>query len=126
MACNDDGSIALKGEDLMKIVAINGSPRKDGNTAKLLKKATEDHKDTDLVYYDLVDMRIKDCIACMHCKKHNECSIKDDMTQIYRDREDNNAPRMSTHDHINRTAICRLAAGRYQYNPRYSHHILNA
>ncbi len=69
----------------MKIVAINGSPRKDGNTAKLLKKATEDHKDTDLVYYDLVDMRIKDCIACMHCKKHDECSIKDDMTQIYQD-----------------------------------------
>jgi multimeric flavodoxin WrbA len=85
MACNDDGPIARNGEDWMKIVAINGSPRKDGNTAKLLKKATEDHKDTDLVYYDLVDMRIKDCIACMHCKKHDECSIKDDMTKIYQD-----------------------------------------
>jgi multimeric flavodoxin WrbA len=75
----------VEGVDWMKIVAINGSPRKDGNTAKLLRKATEDHKDTDLVYYDLADLKIKDCIACMHCKKNDECSIKDDMTQIYRD-----------------------------------------
>jgi multimeric flavodoxin WrbA len=72
----------------MKIVAINGSPRKEGNTAKLLKKATEDHKDVDLVYYDLVDMKVRDCIACMHCKSHDECSIKDDMTRIYQDLRD--------------------------------------
>lgn len=69
----------------MKIVAINGSPRKDGNTAKLLKKFTEEHAGIDLVYYDLVDMKIKDCIACMHCKSHDACSIKDDMTKIYKD-----------------------------------------
>ena len=48
------------------------------------------------------------------------------LTQIYRDREDNNAPRMSPSDHINRTAVCRLAARRYQYNPRYPHYFLNA
>jgi len=67
----------------MKIVAINGSPRKEGNTAKLLKAITEEHKDTDLVYFDLSEMKIKDCIACMHCKTHDSCSIKDDMTKIY-------------------------------------------
>lgn len=67
----------------MKIVAINGSPRKEGNTAALLKAVVAEHKDIDLVYFDLVDMKIKDCIACMHCKKHDSCSIKDDMTKIY-------------------------------------------
>ena len=67
----------------MKIVAINGSPRKEGNTAALLKAITEEHKDTDLVYFDLSEMKIKDCIACMHCKTHDSCSIKDDMGKIY-------------------------------------------
>lgn len=70
---------------MTKIVAINGSPRKEGNTAKLLREATAEHRDTDLVYYDLVDMKIKDCVACMHCKKFDECAIKDDMSRIYKD-----------------------------------------
>ncbi|MFA5312730.1 MAG: flavodoxin family protein [Methanomassiliicoccales archaeon] len=67
----------------MKIVAINGSPRKEGNTAALLKAVVAEHKDVDLIYFDLVDMKIKDCIACMHCKTHDSCSIKDDMSKIY-------------------------------------------
>jgi multimeric flavodoxin WrbA len=69
----------------MKIVAINGSPRKEGNTATLLRNVTAEHKDTDLVFYDLVDMKVRDCNACMHCKTHDECAIKDDMTRIYHD-----------------------------------------
>jgi multimeric flavodoxin WrbA len=68
----------------MKVVVLNGSPRKDGNTAKLLKKATEDHAGVDLRYFDLVDMKIKPCISCMHCKTHGSCSIKDDMEKIYK------------------------------------------
>lgn len=67
----------------MKIVAINGSPRKEGNTAALIKAMVEEHEDTDLVYFDLIDMKIKDCIACMNCKTHDSCSIKDDMGKIY-------------------------------------------
>ncbi|MDW5563259.1 MAG: flavodoxin family protein [Methanomassiliicoccus sp.] len=67
----------------MKVVVLNGSPRKDGNTAALLKKMTEDHADVDLKYFDLVDMKIKPCISCMYCKTHELCSIKDDMNKVY-------------------------------------------
>jgi multimeric flavodoxin WrbA len=35
------------------VVVLNGSPRKDGNTAALLKRATEDHASVDLKYFDL-------------------------------------------------------------------------
>ncbi len=73
---------------IMKIVVLNGSPRKDGNTAALLKKATEDHAEVDLKYFDLVDMKIKPCISCMYCKTHPLCSIKDDMNKIYKAVED--------------------------------------
>ncbi|OPY31141.1 MAG: Iron-sulfur flavoprotein [Methanomassiliicoccales archaeon PtaU1.Bin124] len=68
----------------MKIVAINGSPRKEGNTAALLKAVVEEHKDTDLVYFDLADLKVKDCTSCWYCKTHESCSIKDDMTKIYK------------------------------------------
>jgi multimeric flavodoxin WrbA len=33
-------------------------------------------------YYNLVDLDIKDCKACMKCKKENCCSQKDDMESI--------------------------------------------
>jgi multimeric flavodoxin WrbA len=69
----------------MKVLALNGSPRKEGNTARILRKATEEHKDVDLRYHDLVDLRVRDCISCFHCKKHDSCSIRDDMTLIYQD-----------------------------------------
>jgi multimeric flavodoxin WrbA len=69
----------------MKVLVLNGSPRKNGNTATLLRKITEEHRDVDLKYYDLVDLCVKDCIACFHCKKHDACAVKDDMTQIYKD-----------------------------------------
>jgi multimeric flavodoxin WrbA len=69
----------------MKILALNGSPRKDGNTATLLKKITEDHHGADLRYRDLVDLSVKDCISCFQCKKKDACAIDDDMTRIYKD-----------------------------------------
>lgn len=68
----------------MRILAINGSPRKDGNTAKLLKEITKDHVDVDLDYFDLNDLKIKDCQGCYFCKKNDACAIKDDMQRLYK------------------------------------------
>jgi multimeric flavodoxin WrbA len=68
----------------MKILALNASPRKDGNTAKMLKEMTKDHADVDLEYFDLYPMNIKDCQACFYCKKHDGCAIKDDMQGLYK------------------------------------------
>ncbi|MCU0860918.1 MAG: flavodoxin family protein [Methanomassiliicoccales archaeon] len=69
----------------MKVLALNGSPRKEGNTARILRKSVEEHEDVDLRYHDLVDLKIRDCISCRHCKTHDSCSIRDDMTIIYQD-----------------------------------------
>jgi len=68
----------------MKILALNGSPRKEGNTATLLKEMTKDHADVDLDYYNLNELKIKDCQACFYCKKNDACAIKDDMQVLYK------------------------------------------
>lgn len=68
----------------MRILAINGSPRKDGNTARLLKEITKDHADVDLDYYNLNELKIKDCQACFYCKKNDACAVKDDMQLLYK------------------------------------------
>jgi len=68
----------------MRILAINGSPRKNGNTATLLREMTKDHADVDLDYFDLNDLKVRDCQACYFCKKNDACAIKDDMQMLYK------------------------------------------
>ena len=54
----------------MKVIAINGSPRKKWNTAILLEKALEgaasQGADTELVH--LYDLDFKGCSSCFSCK----------------------------------------------------------
>jgi multimeric flavodoxin WrbA len=69
----------------MKVIAIVGSPRKNGNTEILtsytLKAIAEEGLDTELVR--LAGLDIKPCNACMVCAKEEQCSIKDDLFPIY-------------------------------------------
>lgn len=66
----------------MKVVAFNGSARKDGNTAILVRKAFQELEqegvETELV--QLSEMKIKPCLACYRCfeNKNQHCSIEDD------------------------------------------------
>jgi len=67
----------------MKVVAFNGSARKDGNTAILIghvfKELEKEGVETELV--QLAGSRIHGCIACMKCfeNKDQRCSVKDDI-----------------------------------------------
>jgi len=67
----------------MKVVAFNGSARKDGNTAILIRhvfgELAKEDIDTELV--QLSGRGIHGCIACMKCfeNKDQRCSVKDDM-----------------------------------------------
>jgi multimeric flavodoxin WrbA len=67
----------------MKAVAINGSPRRGGNTEMLLKKAlaplVDAGWDTELI--QLGGTPIRGCLACYQCfeKKNHRCSQKDDL-----------------------------------------------
>lgn len=72
----------------MKLIAINGSPRRNGNTATLLHKALEGAAaagaETECI--DLYTLNYKGCISCFSCKRkdkeHGHCAIKDDLTPI--------------------------------------------
>jgi multimeric flavodoxin WrbA len=73
----------------MKIIAINGSPRKKWNTATLLEKALEgaaaQGAETELVH--LYDLDFKGCISCFACKtrggkSYGTCAMKDGLTLV--------------------------------------------
>ncbi|MDR2704915.1 MAG: flavodoxin family protein [Planctomycetaceae bacterium] len=77
----------------MNIFAINGSPRKNWNTAILLNKALEgaaSHNNsntninTELI--NLYDLEFKGCISCFYCKRkggeHGRCAMKDELTPV--------------------------------------------
>ena len=66
----------------MKVLAINGSARKDGNTALLVRRALEELEaegiDTELV--QLAGVRLRGCAACYGCfkAKDRRCTVTDD------------------------------------------------
>ena len=73
----------------MKVIAINGSPRKGWNTDTLLKKvldgAASAGAETEMVY--LYDLNFKGCKSCMACKlkkepRPNRCILRDDLTAV--------------------------------------------
>ena len=57
------------------IIAINGSPRKNGNTAALLNKALEGASSqgatTEMI--NLYDLNFKGCMSCFACKLKALC-----------------------------------------------------
>jgi multimeric flavodoxin WrbA len=69
----------------MKLLALIGSPRKEGNTTVLVREiiqaAQEQGAQTAII--DLNDLTMRGCQACLHCKKTGRCILKDDMTPIY-------------------------------------------
>jgi multimeric flavodoxin WrbA len=69
-------------EIVMYALAVNGSPRKEGNTELLLREVLTELKgagwETELV--KVGGTSIRGCIACQKCfeNKDNECSVKKD------------------------------------------------
>ncbi len=72
----------------MKVIAINGSPRKKWNTAQLLQQALKGAEsagaETELI--NLYDLNYRGCISCFGCKRKDavpcKCYMKDDLTPI--------------------------------------------
>jgi len=82
----------------MKIIAINGSPRKTWNTATLLNKAMEgavsQGAESELIH--LYDLNYKGCISCFACKtkggkSYGKCPIPDDLAAIFKKVEEADA-----------------------------------
>jgi multimeric flavodoxin WrbA len=82
----------------MKLLTINGSPRKKWNTAILLENVIEGAKsqgaETELVH--LYDLNYKGCISCFACKlkdgkSYGKCAVKDDIAQLFKKIEEADA-----------------------------------
>lgn len=67
----------------MRILVFNGSPRKKGTVATLLKVvadgAAERHK---VEWIDVYDLETRPCIACMKCRPDWECVLPEDDAHI--------------------------------------------
>jgi len=72
----------------MKLIAVNGSPRKNWNTHILLEKCLDGAKETgtETELINLYDISFRGCTSCFACKRKcitvNKCAMKDDLEQI--------------------------------------------
>jgi multimeric flavodoxin WrbA len=73
----------------MKVIAINGSPRKKWNTATMLEKALEgaasEGAETEIIH--LYDLNFKGCTSCFACKlkdgkSYGKCAMNDELTHV--------------------------------------------
>lgn len=70
---------------MIKIVVINGSPRKNGATAKLLNKMIEhlvSIQDVEVEYIHISDYSLESCSGCMSCYRTSVCCLKDNVEEI--------------------------------------------
>lgn len=70
----------------MKVIGINGSSRKDGNTAIIIGKVFDELNkegiETELI--QLADYEIQPCRGCFACKGRGNCvSVKDGFAEIF-------------------------------------------
>ena len=79
----------------MKILAVNGSPRKQCNTATLLKKALEgaSSKGAETEIINLYDLNFVGCTSCFACKlkdgqSYGHCAFKDELSPVLKSIED--------------------------------------
>ena len=73
----------------MKTIILNGSPRKNWNTAQLLKEAQKGAESTgaEVEYIDLYDLNYSGCRSCLACQRKGiaepcSCYWKDELTPV--------------------------------------------
>ena len=74
---------------MKKVIILNGSPRKNFNTAQMLKEAQKGAESVgaEVEYINLVDLNYKGCMSCFACKRKGSnlgglCAIKDELSPI--------------------------------------------
>ncbi|MDT8900035.1 flavodoxin family protein [Anaeroselena agilis] len=70
---------------MKKLVALMGSPRKQGNTATLVGEIIRGAQASgaEAEIFNLNEMKITPCQSCFHCRANEECAVKDDMEKVY-------------------------------------------
>ena len=68
----------------MKVLIINGSPRLNGNSSKLIDEMIQifDKEGIQVEQYQIGSKAIRGCMACGYCHEHHECVFKDDVNRL--------------------------------------------
>lgn len=68
----------------MKVLIINGSPRSNGNSTKLINEMVEvfNKEGVEVDCYQIGNKAIRGCMACGYCYEHGECVFKDDVNDL--------------------------------------------
>lgn len=79
------GIVQIEGEDMGKILAVYGSPRRKGNTSRLLKEAVQGARDAGAEVEEIVlrDLKMSPCLEIYGCKNTGRCAIQDDFQGVY-------------------------------------------
>ncbi|MDD5659261.1 MAG: flavodoxin family protein [Actinomycetota bacterium] len=81
----------IKKDSKISVLMIYGSPRRGGNTGKLMdrfEKGLLSNKNINqnglfIEKIFIKDIKFSSCIECRHCSIDGECAIKDEMQKIY-------------------------------------------
>lgn len=67
------------------ILAIYGSPRREGNTARLMAQAVAGAREAGAQVEEVVlrDLEMSPCLEIYGCKKDGRCAIEDDFQELY-------------------------------------------
>lgn len=69
----------------MRVIGVSGSPRKDGNTDRLVREvlAGAAASGAETRFIRAADARIQGCVSCYHCRGTGVCALHDDMAEIF-------------------------------------------
>lgn len=66
----------------MRILVLNGSPRKNGNVSNLLKKETDrqlkKNPSSEILWENVNDLNFSFCLGCMACRSKGSCILPQD------------------------------------------------
>jgi len=68
----------------MRVLALQGSPRKCGNTATLLDALLKVLEKSHAVHrFHIAGLNIRPCLSCYSCEAQQSCADDDDMQSLY-------------------------------------------
>ena len=71
-------------EKKLKVLMLNGSPRKNGNVALAFSEMEKTFEQNGVVYENILlgRMDIRGCIACETCRKNKKCAFDDIVNEL--------------------------------------------
>lgn len=77
--------IEIERRNIMKVIILNGSHRKNGATALILNEMyqkLETYPNVEVQFYNVADLNLKYCIGCCKCYKNGICIFNDDIEKL--------------------------------------------